>query len=80
MQPLVVDVLPGEVHLAGERAASGTYVQVDSGRWVHLAEEGYLPASMDGHVACYVRMDHAWGRHMSARSRGGVAWRAAEGR
>jgi len=40
---------------AGEVAPAGTYVRIDehSSRTVTLDDEGPLPATFDGHVACY---------------------------
>ena len=60
--------LADELFLAGERVPSGTYKQVGGEREVRLEEEDFLPASLDGRVACYMRVDYAWGklRHHSA--------------
>ncbi len=40
--------------VAGQRARPGVYRQVESRRIVRLDAEDYLPASLDGHVACYI--------------------------
>lgn len=48
------DALVEDLFLAGERVPAGTYREVDSGRDICLEGEDYLPASLDGRVACYV--------------------------
>ena len=50
------DQFAEELFLAGERVPPGLYRQLDSKREIHLTSEDYLPASLDGHVACYVRV------------------------
>jgi len=50
------DPILGELFLPGKCVAAGIYRQVDSNREVSLEEEGYLPASLDGRVACYARI------------------------
>ncbi len=54
------DRLPEELFLAGERVPPGTYRQVGSNRQVQLEREDYLPASLDGRVACYIRLQNTW--------------------
>ena len=49
-----------ELFLAGERVPSGTYRQLGGAREVRLENEDYLPASLDGRVACYTRVSHTW--------------------
>ena len=49
-----------ELYLAGERVPKGLYRQIGSGREVCLDHEDVLPASFDGHVACYLRVRHTW--------------------
>jgi hypothetical protein len=51
-----------EVFLAGQRAPSGLYRHIESGREVRLEKEDTLPASLDGRVACYQRIRHLWGQ------------------
>lgn len=51
-----------ELFLAGERVPSGVYRQVGGGREIRLDHEDYLPASLDGHVACYMRVPSTWGQ------------------
>jgi hypothetical protein len=41
--------------LAGQKVAPGTYRQVGTFRSVHLDNEDYLPASLNGQVAVYVK-------------------------
>lgn len=45
----------GDIWKAGEIAPAGMYVRIDepSSRVVILACEGPLPATCDGHIACY---------------------------
>jgi hypothetical protein len=52
----------GELYLAGERVAPGIYKQVGGTRQLSLDREDYLPASLDGRVACYERVEHTWGQ------------------
>ena len=54
------DCLEGEIYLAGERVAPGIYRQIGSTREVCLDREEALPASLDGRVACYQRIEHTW--------------------
>ncbi len=46
--------------LAGQRVQPGRYQNVSTGRIVELPKQDTLPASLDGCVACYVRLSHAW--------------------
>ena len=56
------DVLgTGEIYLAGERVAPGNYKQIDGHRRICLDHEDVLPASLDGRVACYERLQYTWG-------------------
>ncbi len=43
----------GELYLAGQRVPAGVYKQIESNRIVILDMEDFLPASLDGRVACY---------------------------
>lgn len=43
------------LYLAGHAAPAGYYRRLGDEQIVILEEPGYLPASLDGHVACYVR-------------------------
>jgi hypothetical protein len=56
------DMFARELYLAGERVVPGLYKQVDSTRVVELDFEGFLPASLDGRVACFVREQRPWGQ------------------
>ncbi len=49
-----------ELFLAGQRVEPGLYRQLGTGREIRLEEEDVLPASLDGHVACYMRIEHTW--------------------
>ena len=47
--------------LAGQRALPGVYKELGTGRLVQLENEEPLPATLNGRVACYVRMSAPWG-------------------
>ena len=47
--------------LAGERVVAGFYRRLDATVTIHLEQTDFLPASLDGQVACYVRI--ATGQH-----------------
>ncbi|MCS6777291.1 MAG: hypothetical protein RMJ43_00110 [Chloroherpetonaceae bacterium] len=57
-----------ELFLAGEKVLPGVYRQIGGGREVRLDREDFLPASLDGRVACYMRVKHTWGQ-ISQQSR-----------
>ena len=48
-----------DLYLAGEMAPPGDYRRFGCDRVVHLSQEDYLPASLDGQVAVYARK-HTW--------------------
>lgn len=48
-----IDPIKGELYLAGERVPPGIYREIGNQREVILECEDYLPASLDGRVACY---------------------------
>ncbi len=63
------DQFVGELFLAGERVPSGVYKQVGGGgREVELGQEDFLPASLDGRVACYMRVNRLWGQLSQGRA------------
>jgi hypothetical protein len=45
-----------DLYSAGEQVAAGIYRDVRTGREIHLEVDDMLPASLDGRVACYVRV------------------------
>ena len=57
-----------EVFLAGERVPSGVYKQIGGDREVNLDHEDFLPASLDGRVACYMRVQNAWNQINGTRA------------
>lgn len=57
-----------EFLLAGHRAQAGNYRELGSGRIVRLEQEDVLPASLDGRVACYIRIASTWGQIVSAHA------------
>lgn len=55
------DQFVDELYLAGERVSAGTYRQVGGSREVMISAEGdTLPASLDGRVAAYMRVQYRW--------------------
>jgi hypothetical protein len=50
------DQYASELFFAGHRVKSGRYRDLERGREVILAKDDFLPASLDGTVACYVRI------------------------
>ncbi|HLK59217.1 MAG TPA: hypothetical protein VKU00_21835 [Chthonomonadaceae bacterium] len=50
-----------ELFLAGERVRPGTYRQIGGNREILIENEDVLPASLDGRVACYMRV-YTWGQ------------------
>ena len=44
------------LYIAGEQVPPGMYRQIGGTRLVSLELTDYLPASLDGHVACYIRI------------------------
>lgn len=54
------DSFAEELYLAGEKVMPGTYRQVGGGREVRIEKEDFLPASLDGRVACYQRVQSTW--------------------
>lgn len=57
-----------DLFLAGERVLPGTYRQVGGMREVQLNHEDFLPASLDGRVACYMRISNTWGQLSELKS------------
>ena len=55
-----------ELFLAGEKVRPGTYRQVGGNREILLENEDILPASLDGRVACYMRVSN-WGQFAQQR-------------
>lgn len=60
MNPLS-DYFTDELYLAGQAVPSGLYREIHTGREIHLKEEDFLPASLDGRVAAYICVRHTWG-------------------
>lgn len=54
------DEIVENLFLAGEKVRPGTYRQLGTKREVHLEAEDVLPASLDGRVACYMRVLNTW--------------------
>ena len=47
----------GSVYLAGHLTPSGLYEEIETHQEIRLEQEGYLPARLDGRIACYVRVE-----------------------
>ena len=62
------DQFAQEIYLAGEFVSRGSYKNVASGRLLILREDSRLPGSLDGRVACYLRLSHSWGDFAESRS------------
>ena len=56
------------VYLAGQRVPAGIYRQVGTPREIILETEDYLPASLDGCVACYQHIINRWQQHQRKSS------------
>jgi hypothetical protein len=54
------DQFADELFLAGEKVPAGTYKQIGSRSTIFLQQEDYLPATLDGRVACYMRVNDTW--------------------
>ena len=52
--------LHGEIYLAGECVPPGVYRQIGGLRELRFEQADYLPASFDGRVACYERVENTW--------------------
>lgn len=60
------DIFDDPLYLAGEEAPPGMYQEIATGRTVSLDGDDRLPASLDGHVACYRRISCTWRQIKSA--------------
>jgi hypothetical protein len=54
------DLWDEPTYLAGQSAPPGHYQEVATGRTIYLDGEDRLPATLDGHVACYRRISCTW--------------------
>jgi hypothetical protein len=58
-----IDEADEAIFLAGERVSPGSYRLVGgTRRQIELEEDDVLPATCDGRVACYMRVDNTWGQ------------------
>jgi hypothetical protein len=62
------DVSGQELYLAGEKVLPGVYRQIGGDRLIRLEKEDILPASLDGKVACYLRVDSTWRQLSESRA------------
>lgn len=65
-----VDSMPDELHFAGTIAPAGLYRLVGTNVKILMEEEGYLPASLDGRVACYEPIRSTWHQLQQQNRRG----------
>lgn len=56
------DATHEDLFLAGEKVCPGVYRQIGGDREVRFDREDILPASLDGRVACYMRVHPNWGQ------------------
>jgi hypothetical protein len=61
MYSLEPEILGSELFVAGQLVAPGVYRQSGTRREVVLKEKDFLPASLDGKVACYMLISGRWG-------------------
>jgi hypothetical protein len=54
------DQFTKELFLTGELVRSGMYKQIGIERSIHLDKDDVLPASQDGRIACYMRIENSW--------------------
>jgi hypothetical protein len=66
------DTTGDELFLAGEKVMPGIYRQIGGGREIRLDTEDFLPASLDGRVACYMRVRNTWAQMSSERNSASV--------
>ena len=66
LQRLELDPAGDDLFLAGEKVEAGTYRQIGGGREIRLDKDDFLPASLDGRVACYMRVNSTWGQMAEA--------------
>ncbi len=59
-QKIVHATTEADLFLAGERVSPGIYRQIGGDREIRVDREEVLPASLDGKVACYLRVNAAW--------------------
>jgi len=64
-QKFAYDATHEDLFLAGETVRPGVYRQIGGDREVRLEREDVLPASLDGRVACYMRVNPNWGQMKS---------------
>ncbi len=55
-QKFAYDATHEDLFLAGEKVLPGIYRQIGGDREVRLEREDVLPGSLDGRVACYMRI------------------------
>ncbi len=47
----------GKLFLAGHLTPPGLYEDIETHREIQLEQDGYLPARLDGSIACYARVE-----------------------
>jgi hypothetical protein len=61
-----LDVNAVDIYQAGQRVPPGIYLPLEGGREVNLAQEDALPATLDGHIAVYLRRPESWSEQKKA--------------
>jgi len=56
-----------QLYFPGTVVPAGLYRRVSTDKLVYLDSEGYLPASLDGRVACYKRVPPSWKEGVQSR-------------
>ncbi len=52
--------------LAGQKVSPGYYRNVETGQRVQFEQDGLLPPSFDGRVACYVPLPTTWNQQVAS--------------
>jgi hypothetical protein len=65
-----MDVNAVDIYQAGQRVPPGNYRSLEGGREVRLEQEDVLPATLDGHVAVYLRRPETWGERRKSAGAG----------
>ncbi len=60
---LTVELPSESLFSPGILVPPGIYRLIGSNREIRLDHEDYLPASLNGQVACYIQVKHSWGEN-----------------
>lgn len=64
----IIHDLEEEIFTAGQKVLPGIYRHLENGREVKLEQEDYLPATLDGRVACYSLVRRNWAELTNLRN------------